>query len=300
MERETAERFYAEKVQRKMNRSRHSYFTVLRAPVSFGKRTFAQDCAAAMGRRTAVVSAREGEGAEIWDRFLRLLYEEEIPQEVRDAGFVLRGKSLRLISEQMHRRAREARRQGQNGAAVVIESAERLGAEELKAFVGAMCAAPVPGWRFYLLYNERENPERDEEMQNIFREWERLPGCLVVEAESLRLHAEDIYDYFLQNHIPVTIEAVVSLYRHSDGAIGEVSDVLRLQLRSESSVAKLTRREQEIASMASSGLTNREIAERLYISENTVKSAMKSIFFKLGIESRRKLIGLLYPETRMQ
>jgi DNA-binding NarL/FixJ family response regulator len=98
----------------------------------------------------------------------------------------------------------------------------------------------------------------------------------------------------------VTIEAVVSLYHHSGGAVGEISEVLKLQQNRASSLTQLPKRELEIASMASSGLTNREIAERLYISENTVKSAMKNIFQRLHITSRRKLIALINPETRMR
>ncbi|EGW36041.1 LuxR C-terminal-related transcriptional regulator [Desulfosporosinus sp. OT] len=48
----------------------------------------------------------------------------------------------------------------------------------------------------------------------------------------------------------------------------------------------LTKREMEIANLAAEGLSNKEIGERLYISQNTVKTQLKSIFEKLGINSR--------------
>ncbi len=48
----------------------------------------------------------------------------------------------------------------------------------------------------------------------------------------------------------------------------------------------LSAREMEIAQLAAEGFSNREIGERLYISENTVKTQMKSVFEKLGINSR--------------
>lgn len=51
----------------------------------------------------------------------------------------------------------------------------------------------------------------------------------------------------------------------------------------------LSKREGEIVSLVQSGLKNREIADELYISENTVKSALKVIFRKLGISSRKEL-----------
>jgi LuxR family maltose regulon positive regulatory protein len=48
----------------------------------------------------------------------------------------------------------------------------------------------------------------------------------------------------------------------------------------------LTDRENEIAMLAADGLSNREIGKRLFISENTVKSRLKSIFEKFEINSR--------------
>ncbi len=51
----------------------------------------------------------------------------------------------------------------------------------------------------------------------------------------------------------------------------------------------LTGRETEIALLASEGLTNREISERLFISPNTVKTALKGVFEKLEVNSRALL-----------
>lgn len=52
---------------------------------------------------------------------------------------------------------------------------------------------------------------------------------------------------------------------------------------------KLTAREDEIARLAAEGFSNKGIGERLFISQNTVKTQMKSIFEKLGINSRSLL-----------
>lgn len=52
---------------------------------------------------------------------------------------------------------------------------------------------------------------------------------------------------------------------------------------------RLTEREQEIAELAATGFTNKEIGYRLFISENTVKARLKSIFEKLSIKSRVQL-----------
>lgn len=60
---------------------------------------------------------------------------------------------------------------------------------------------------------------------------------------------------------------------------------------------EFSRREAEICMMLVSGMSNREIAEKLFIAEFTVKDHVKSIFDKLGVSSRSeiapKLLGLL-------
>ena len=52
----------------------------------------------------------------------------------------------------------------------------------------------------------------------------------------------------------------------------------------------MTEREKEICSLMAEGLTNRQIAERLYISEGTVKNYISNIYDKTGIHDRVKLI----------
>jgi non-specific serine/threonine protein kinase len=60
----------------------------------------------------------------------------------------------------------------------------------------------------------------------------------------------------------------------------------------------LTRREQEIAELVASGLSNREIAARLFISKRTVDAHVDHIFSKLEISSRVQLTVLLREPAR--
>ncbi len=53
----------------------------------------------------------------------------------------------------------------------------------------------------------------------------------------------------------------------------------------------LTKREQEVAHLISSGYTNPDIAKMLFISEHTVKDHAKNIYRKLNISGRRELIA---------
>ncbi|KKI22334.1 hypothetical protein XM48_02010 [Leucobacter sp. Ag1] len=57
-------------------------------------------------------------------------------------------------------------------------------------------------------------------------------------------------------------------------------------------LAGLSGREREVAVLAGSGLTNSEIAERLYLSPATVAFHMRNVLAKLGLRSRRELRGL--------
>lgn len=55
-------------------------------------------------------------------------------------------------------------------------------------------------------------------------------------------------------------------------------------------LSNMTGREKEIATLLSQGLTNKQIAQQLYISEGTVKNYISGIYDKTGIHDRVKLI----------
>lgn len=59
---------------------------------------------------------------------------------------------------------------------------------------------------------------------------------------------------------------------------------------------ELTEREKEICSLMVEGLANKQIADRLYISEGTVKNYISNIYDKTGIHDRVKLIVELRKE----
>lgn len=74
--------------------------------------------------------------------------------------------------------------------------------------------------------------------------------------------------------------------------------VLRRQSGAQKVAAVLTARETEVVRMVARGLRNKEIAGQLSITEGTVKAHLRTIFEKLGIDSRMKLI-LYARETRL-
>ena len=55
----------------------------------------------------------------------------------------------------------------------------------------------------------------------------------------------------------------------------------------------ITDREREIAMLVEAGLSNHQVADRLFVSVRTVEGHLYRIFAKLGIDARDQLIHLL-------
>jgi NarL family two-component system response regulator LiaR len=67
---------------------------------------------------------------------------------------------------------------------------------------------------------------------------------------------------------------------------------LRVSNESKREEFGITRRELEILELIAQGLSNREIAEKLYVSENTVKTHCSRTFDKLGAKRRTQAVQL--------
>ncbi len=75
--------------------------------------------------------------------------------------------------------------------------------------------------------------------------------------------------------------------------IAEIQDIAQARHREahkiEKCIGSMTPRETQIATLVASGATNRRIAEKLSISERTVKAHLGMIFKKIGISDRLQL-----------
>ncbi len=58
------------------------------------------------------------------------------------------------------------------------------------------------------------------------------------------------------------------------------------------STVSLTSAERRVAELASDGMTNREIAQTLFVTVKTVEWHLRNTYVKLGIASRRELQGV--------
>jgi DNA-binding NarL/FixJ family response regulator len=78
----------------------------------------------------------------------------------------------------------------------------------------------------------------------------------------------------------------VMLTQRSQHAV--MSDELRWPGRE----VNLTERESELLALLPTGMTNRELGDHLYISENTIKTQLRSLFAKLDIRNRAQAVAL--------
>jgi len=62
--------------------------------------------------------------------------------------------------------------------------------------------------------------------------------------------------------------------------------------------ATRTASEQRVARTAASGLSNREIAQDLFVTPRTVEMHLSNVFRELDISSRRQIAGRLGDEAR--
>ena len=73
-------------------------------------------------------------------------------------------------------------------------------------------------------------------------------------------------------------------------------DLLRHNGASAGRRSELTGRELEVLSLVGKGKTSREIADLLYISENTVRNHVRNVLDKLGMKSRFEAVNWAYRE----
>jgi two-component system response regulator DevR len=83
------------------------------------------------------------------------------------------------------------------------------------------------------------------------------------------------------------------------GVVEQVMTRIRHGSPNENKVAALTEREREVLELIAEGLTNRQIGERLFLAEKTVKNYVSSLLSKLGME-RRTQAAVFGAEVRRE
>jgi DNA-binding NarL/FixJ family response regulator len=115
----------------------------------------------------------------------------------------------------------------------------------------------------------------------------------------LEEHPERV-GYLLKERVFDVVVLIDALNRIVDGeTVIDPTIVSRLvgRRRRQDPIAELTEREREVLSLVAEGLSNRAIAERLFITERTVEAHIKQVFLKLGLagsrEQHRRVLAVL-------
>jgi DNA-binding CsgD family transcriptional regulator len=119
----------------------------------------------------------------------------------------------------------------------------------------------------------------------LYGEWLRREGRRVDAREQLRTAHQMLTDFGMR--------AFAERARSELRATGE-----KVRKRTEDTRDHLTAQERQIGQLARDGLSNPEIAARLFLSPRTVEWHLRKVFGKLGIRSRRELTKALPPSDR--
>lgn len=153
-------------------------------------------------------------------------------------------------------------------------------------------------------------PQRDgiEVLQQVAREqWPVrvvfLTGC-ITDEQVIQAIAAGAYGIVLKESAAASL---VTCLRHvAEGRKWLPSSIVQPAISRASAAARrtspfalLTRREKEVARLIADGLSNRDVAARLAMSEGTVKIHLHTIYSKLGVDNRTA-VAILFTRDQMQ
>lgn len=126
-----------------------------------------------------------------------------------------------------------------------------------------------------------------------FQQWQKSISLLeMVIEEKLALGHYQILDYWISQlpeeeiHSPAIIEARKKLEKHPLRHTPSKQANEETKLSSE----PLTEKEKEVMSLIAQGLSNKEIAETMQISLNTLKVHIRNLYGKMGVENRQQAL----------
>ena len=120
----------------------------------------------------------------------------------------------------------------------------------------------------------------------------KIPNCQFASIDSdnhILLEDESGWGDFTQ---------VFQRYLPGEAVSNSAKEPKNLDSATREKLAQLSKRELEVASKLTLGLTNREIAGQLFISEKTVRNHLSTIFSKLDVSSRSQALLLMQALKR--
>lgn len=164
----------------------------------------------------------------------------------------------------------------------------------------------------YVLYSFADLPDRISRIYiviisiliNFNNLWNNIVVCFVfLEASTLSIMFSKLYGVTSILLLIINFLTVLYIYKKdfSPFFFGEKTEQPKPHSEQEvldfiAETHRLTERERDVFILAYQGLTNPDIAEKLFISRHTVKRHMHNIFEKLGVSTRMEMIHLIQSQ----
>jgi DNA-binding NarL/FixJ family response regulator len=160
------------------------------------------------------------------------------------------------------------------------------------------------GKKFDLMLADVRMPDLDglELLRAVKAEWPDIPVIMLSTYENApyvkRALADGAAGYLLKDATPEDLAQAIHVAMSGSGNVLSPRVIQNLFEDQEASAASnaanghrrneysLTQRENDILALLSKGRSNRDIAQRLFLSEKTVKAHLAAIFRKLGVTNR--------------
>jgi DNA-binding NarL/FixJ family response regulator len=230
----------------------------------------------ATDKRTAgeVISEPSAQDAAPLRRFLHMTV---VSQPTSDAPAFLDSLRVVLSAEDATIRARIATALGAIGVdSSDVATKDLFGLEaDPKAIVVLTCDLDAPSEMALLRRLQRELPG-----PSIVAVSPQTTGAGVRRA--LEAGADAVV---FESELEATVAVAVS-------AVASGQSVVPRKVRASVERPALSHRERQVLSFVTAGMTNAEIAEKLFLSESTIKSHLSSVFTKLSVRSRREAAAL--------
>lgn len=189
----------------------------------------------------------------------------------------------------------------------LVEAAARAGPCDAVAGINEqlaeMATVTETGWALGLLARARALANRDESSEKLYRESIESYESTQLRSEVARAHL--LFGEWLRRErrrADARSELHQALEMFEGMGFAGFAERARMELRATGETARkrsvdtrgeLTAQEAQVAQLAREGLSNPEIAARLFISARTVQYHLSKVFSKLGINSRSQLEGVL-------
>lgn len=124
----------------------------------------------------------------------------------------------------------------------------------------------------------------------------------VAEAEALRMLSHGVGGVFFKHSSPALLASSIRKLMAGEISLEEkyLKSLLETASRQSERRKKFTERDRQVLRGVFEGLANKEIAERLQISESSVKASLQQLFNKTGVRTRSQLVRIALEQYREQ